>query len=327
MVLLRALLVVIPNDLDVVLLLDSRARAVDIPDHITIKFVNNSVFSRLGSELWLRSVVAVGDVVVCLGNIPPLFELKGKVSVLIQNRLIVDNDFDLLSLGGWTFARLLMERLMLTCLRKRNVRYFVQTDSMKYLVDSMLGCNASVFPFLGKQNITKSRLDSKKRFDFIYVASGENHKNHIRLLKAWHLLAESNVFPSLALTVNEKTMPPRLRYWIGRVARLPGARITNLGELTHQQVLDVYPKCGALIYPSLLESYGMPLVEAYMLGLPILASERDFVRDVVHPEGTFDPCSSLSISRAVRRFLGLEVGCREANDPSAFLAIIMREGP
>ena len=58
-----------------------------------------------------------------------------------------------------------------------------------------------------------------------------------------------------------------------------------------------------MIFPSTSESFGLPLVEAAHLGLPILAPELDYVRDVCSPVQTFDPTSPLSIARAVKRFL------------------------
>jgi len=36
----------------------------------------------------------------------------------------------------------------------------------------------------------------------------------------------------------------------------------------------------------------------------VLASERDYVRDLLDPEQSFDPLSPTSIARAVKRFLG-----------------------
>jgi hypothetical protein len=44
-------------------------------------------------------------------------------------------------------------------------------------------------------------------------------------------------------------------------------------------------------------------MEAQAAGLPILAAELDFVRDVCEPTVTFDPHSARSIARAVERFL------------------------
>jgi glycosyltransferase involved in cell wall biosynthesis len=66
---------------------------------------------------------------------------------------------------------------------------------------------------------------------------------------------------------------------------------------------QAYREAGALIYPSTMESLGLPLLEARAAGLPVIASERDYVRDLVVPEQTFDPESPLSIARAVKRFL------------------------
>lgn len=39
--------------------------------------------------------------------------------------------------------------------------------------------------------------------------------------------------------------------------------------------------------------------------LPVVAAEKDYVRDVVEPAQTFDPESAVSIVRAVRRFLSV----------------------
>ena len=60
-----------------------------------------------------------------------------------------------------------------------------------------------------------------------------------------------------------------------------------------------------MIYPSLFESFGLPLVEAQSFGLPVLAAERDYVRDVITPAESFDPESAVSIARAVMRHLSL----------------------
>ncbi|MDA9221646.1 glycosyltransferase, partial [Methylophilaceae bacterium] len=76
------------------------------------------------------------------------------------------------------------------------------------------------------------------------------------------------------------------------------------GYLIHSEIIKLYNQSNALIYPSLLESFGLPLVEASQLNLPILASELDYVRDVIDPIEVFDPTSPISISRAVKRFAG-----------------------
>lgn len=68
--------------------------------------------------------------------------------------------------------------------------------------------------------------------------------------------------------------------------------------------MAVYSCARALIFPSFAESFGLPLLKAQSVGLPILAPELDYVRDVCEPVETFDPQSARSIARAVSRFVG-----------------------
>ena len=108
--------------------------------------------------------------------------------------------------------------------------------------------------------------------------------------------------PSLALTLSSRDA--LLLDWIKQQIETHSLKITNLGQLPHDKLLSIYGKSTALIFPSISESFGLPLIEACQVGLPILASELDFVRDVCEPQQTFDPNSPNSIARAVRRFIG-----------------------
>ncbi|RYH16174.1 MAG: glycosyltransferase family 1 protein, partial [Alcaligenaceae bacterium] len=67
--------------------------------------------------------------------------------------------------------------------------------------------------------------------------------------------------------------------------------------------LEEMGRSSALIFPSVAETFGLPMLEARAGQLPIIASERDFVRDVCNPQQTFDPASPHSIARAVLRFM------------------------
>jgi glycosyltransferase involved in cell wall biosynthesis len=144
----------------------------------------------------------------------------------------------------------------------------------------------------------------KARQGFLYVASGEPHKNHRNLVEAWTLLAEEGIRPGLCLTLDKNRFSD-LCGWIEDKVKDMGLNITNVGTISAQDLEGVYKESFALIYPSDFESLGLPLIEARCSGLPILASERDYVRDAVDPEETFDPGSPVSIARAVKRFLGI----------------------
>ena len=73
-----------------------------------------------------------------------------------------------------------------------------------------------------------------------------------------------------------------------------------------------------------MESFGLPLIEAKYHGLPILASELDYVRDVVAPVETFNPDSPISIARAVRRYLGNTEPPLQVHSADEFLTEVLK---
>jgi glycosyltransferase involved in cell wall biosynthesis len=166
-----------------------------------------------------------------------------------------------------------------------------------------------VLPFHGELNaddfdpLTLPPVDIQ-RYDFTYIASGEPHKNHINLIKAWCILADEGIYPSLCLTISSSHFP-ELCHSIDHLIESRNLLIFNKGTLTYSEVHSLYKRSNATIYPSKLESLGLPLIEARDAGLPIIASELDYVRDIIKPEQTFDPESPISIARAVKRHLDL----------------------
>src|SRR5690349_17847337 len=53
---------------------------------IEIRTVPPTVAGRFSAEKWLRSNARAQDVVLCFGNLPPLFALRCPVVVFVQNR-------------------------------------------------------------------------------------------------------------------------------------------------------------------------------------------------------------------------------------------------
>ena len=96
-----------------------------------------------------------------------------------------------------------------------------------------------------------------------------------------------------------------------------------MGNLKQDQISLLYDRASALIYPSTFESLGIPLIEANQAGLPILASELDYVRDVLDPDQTFDPNSDISVARAVKRYLGIAEEPLPLQDANGFMDYIL----
>jgi glycosyltransferase involved in cell wall biosynthesis len=82
----------------------------------------------------------------------------------------------------------------------------------------------------------------------------------------------------------------------------------------------------AVIFPSFCESLGLPLLEARENAVPVIACERDYVREILNPVETFDPESPLSIARAVQRFLGVDESPLALVKPEVLIDLIAGHG-
>lgn len=282
--------------------------------YVRVIRVAPSLFARLQAELRLRSLCQSEDVLLCFGNLPPLFRNDARVYVYLQNRYLTGSR-TLLGLPWSARLRIHIERLWLRhCLR--NATPLVQTETMSLEVLERFGRAARVLPFVcGDIQIPTVR--PAIMYDYVYVASGEPHKNHHRLLQAWILLADRGLRPSLCLTLDTER-DAELCSWVEELARRHGLRIANK-SFPPGQISGLYAQCGVLIYPSLFESFGLPLLEARQAGLPIIAAELDYVRDIVEPVVSFDPESALSIARAVMRYQGEAVEPSMPPDAASFL--------
>lgn len=97
---------------------------------------------------------------------------------------------------------------------------------------------------------------------------------------------------------------PRARSFLRAVQRrgLDG-HIRNLGTIPHEQVPAFYQHCHALLMPTLMETLGLPYLEAMRFGLPILTSDLDFAHEVCGEAALyFDPWNAQSICEAIVRF-------------------------
>jgi glycosyltransferase involved in cell wall biosynthesis len=313
----RTLLDELINGIDMpdkyILFLNERYKLkADVSQFYDVFIIRNNILARLRAELKLFFIRRADKKVLYFGNLPPLLRPNGYTTVFLQNRYLID--FVALHGFSWkTKVRIWLER-GLFFLRCRNVNQFVvQTHTMKNLLTDYIGNSicVKIIPFArvkfsrdDKYSLSNQKAD--KFFSFVYPASGEPHKNHANLIYAWVELANKGIFPALYLTLNAAEFPG-LTSWIAEKTLKHNLKVFNMGALGPQELHTLYGRVEALIFASCFESFGLPLIEAQELGLPILAAEVDFVRDVVSPVETFDPLSEISISRALMRFMGSEV--------------------
>lgn len=116
--------------------------------------------------------------------------------------------------------------------------------------------------------------------EFFYPATPYVYKNLYILVEAVQRLKGDGLFPRVILTMTGKE---------NSYARELRARIKKLGlseyfffigRITREEVLHLYRRT-TLLFPSRLESYGLPLLEARIVETPVIASDTPFAREIL----------------------------------------------
>lgn len=151
-----------------------------------------------------------------------------------------------------------------------------------------------------------SPINSTHDFDkkyLLFVGTLEPRKNLPRLLKAYALLSHSikNEY-SLIITGGKG--------WgmddIGRIIKRLNIEkyVQVLGYLSDRELASVYQKSSVLLMPSLYEGFGLPLLEAMSVGVPVVTSNISSMPEIVGGSAVLvDPYSIDSIKIGIESVL------------------------
>ncbi|BAU63261.1 glycosyl transferase group 1 [Stanieria sp. NIES-3757] len=83
-------------------------------------------------------------------------------------------------------------------------------------------------------------------------------------------------------------------------------QVSFVGGIKHSQLVELYQEADLLINPSLSESFGMSLVEAMAMGLPVIASRVGGMTGIVEEGKTgflFEPDNPIALAEAMMRLI------------------------
>ncbi len=172
------------------------------------------------------------------------------------------------------------------------------------------------YPYLAKnievvyQTINPEFFETKADFSgnhLVYVGTYNKRKNHATLIEAFKIVAKQTPY-NLVLVGTSGSELPRLKQLVnsyGLVKRVIFKENASTSEL-HNLLLTAQ----GLIYPSFHEGFGIPLVEAAAMGLPIAVSNIPIFKEFqlenavyFHPNNAIEMAEALvAISQADMRF-------------------------
>ncbi|CAA7386205.1 glycosyltransferase [Chryseobacterium fistulae] len=238
--------------------------------------------------------------VFCLGNIPPHIRLK-KTNVLMYFHSVTyltppeEGDRKLMNF---------IKKKVFFSLISNVDQWLVQTESVKKILTAKINTRKEVkiVPFfkLLTPDILAPDVKSLKEPDtFLYLGTAEPHKNHKRLIDAFCLFYDRYKKGVLIITVGDQ-YPQIYKYVENKIKN--NYPIRNLGYIKDRRKVALeYMRSKFVIFPSLKESFGLPLIESLQFDCKILAADLDYVQQVCRPSYQFDPRSTEQIFNAFEK--------------------------
>lgn len=141
-------------------------------------------------------------------------------------------------------------------------------------------------------------------FEYVLsIGSEEPRKNMENTLKAFRILKKN--FPQLKFLKAGNASPTNRKNTISLVEDL---QLTDdvifTDYLREEDLPQIYSNAKLLLFPSLLEGFGFPIVEAMACGCPVVTSDRNPMKELVGPEQqTVDPLSPNDLAEMCNRIL------------------------
>jgi glycosyltransferase involved in cell wall biosynthesis len=138
--------------------------------------------------------------------------------------------------------------------------------------------NASFQPVSSDRVIElRRKYDLPEQF-WLYVAHFYPHKNHLRLLQAYYDLTSNGFSPwPLVLRGDDHGAGEKVKSLVTQLGLENNVHF--LPHLNEEELPVLYSAATAMVFPSLYEGGGIPVLEAMACGCPVIASDIASVRE------------------------------------------------
>jgi glycosyltransferase involved in cell wall biosynthesis len=150
----------------------------------------------------------------------------------------------------------------------------------------------------------KSAHKPSKLFKILVHGAADERKNIPNILKAVKILADQGKkFQVIILGMDEVEL--KFTDYMDQVIHLGiGNQMEWAGNVPSEMLSHVYAEADLFLYPSRLEGFGLPLLEAFACGVPVIASNTTSLPEVAGDAALLiDPENPQAIARAVKQMM------------------------
>ncbi|MEY4472759.1 MAG: hypothetical protein RL671_1063, partial [Pseudomonadota bacterium] len=134
----------------------------------------------------------------------------------------------------------------------------------------------------------------------------EGRKNHLLLLHVWERLIKDlgPAAPKLVLIGQRGWEADEVFALLDRSPRLKGY-VRELGRCDDATMFGWLDQARALLMPSFIEGFGIPVIEALQRGVPVIASDQPVFREIAGAIPLYlDPVDGHGWEAAIRAYCG-----------------------
>lgn len=138
---------------------------------------------------------------------------------------------------------------------------------------------------------------------WLSVGTLEPRKNHIRLLRAYAALkAEGKGCLPLVMAGGAGWMMDDFKKTVAELGLNEDVQL--LGYVGEDEIRWLYKNCYALLYPSIFEGFGLPVLEAMSLGAAVITSNVTSLPEIIGDAGLLvDPFSIEDMARTMKKMI------------------------
>ncbi|HKK72624.1 MAG TPA: glycosyltransferase family 1 protein [Candidatus Krumholzibacteria bacterium] len=214
-----------------------------------------------------------------------------------------------------TWAKRTYYRTLVRKSIRRSARVLVSTRTVADEIEAWMpdvGPSIRIAPegvsptFLAHEDEENPRPEpiADRRRDLLFVGTLEPRKNLVRILSAHgNLCRHDATFPSLRLVGGKGWRDAAIERALADHS--DPSRVRRLGYLTTEQLRDEYDKALGLLFCSLYEGFGLPILEAMTRGCPVITSRGTATEEVAGGAALLvDPVQTGEIENAMARLVG-----------------------
>lgn len=243
-------------------------------------WIHRIIFDYFVSPCLVRRYGA--DKIISFQNVTVPYTKVTQVLYMHNSIPFIDIKFKLRSQSFLWIYQNVIGRRIIQSIRKAD-RTIVQTEWVKRAIRDKVGeIKGDILVSAPNINVEISKTflpQTGRPLIFFYPASADEYKNHIIVVKAVERMGSElhDEFKVIFTIKGDENSHIKEMFNDSKKKGLP---IQFAGKMTREQVFEMYTK-SILLFPSYLETYGLPLMEARMHECMILASDCLFSHEIL----------------------------------------------